>query len=146
MLSIQFILQVFKGLNAVRIIYFFLALSIIQLGDLIFTVFMTKIFGDYLILGLICSISIAGLFISVLRIKEISNRICIKCKNGEFPKDSFYELTGLFLAASMIFIPGFISSLAGSVMLFPIIAKQAGLFISYKTSTDWHTVYEYMKI
>ena len=146
MLSIQFIINLFKDTKAVQIIYFFLAVSIIQVIDLFLTIYLTHIFGEYLIMAIICAISLFGLLITINRMKVKIQIIKDKCNNGDFPEISFFEVTGIFTAAILIFIPGFLSAIIGFSLLIPIMASNSGRYISTKTDTDWHTVYEYMKI
>ncbi len=146
MLSIQFILNILKDSKAVLIIYLLLAVSIIQVVDLFITIFLTNIFGLYLIMGIICSLSLIGLFFSITRIKTLTFIIKDNCNKGFFPGKSFFALTGIYCASLLIFIPGFVSSILGFSLLFPLFSEKSGKMISEKTSTDWHTVYEYMKI
>ncbi|MBI9096842.1 MAG: FxsA family protein [Spirochaetaceae bacterium] len=146
MLSIQFILNIFKETKAIQILYFLLAASIIQIIDLFVTINFTNIFGVYLIMAVICCISLTGLFFSISRINILIKIINDNCKNGIFPESYFFEITGIFLTALLIFMPGFISTVLGFLLLLPILSEQCGKVISSKISTDWHTVYEYMKI
>lgn len=146
MFNIQFILSLFKETRAIQIIYFFMAVSIIQILDLFLSVYLTSLFGVYLIMAALCIMAIAGFFISLKRIKVIINTVKNESEKGSFPENSFHELTGVYLSAFLVFIPGFISSVAGLILMIPLLSKNSGRFISQKTSTDWHTVYEYMKI
>lgn len=146
MLSIQYILSLFKSAKAQEIVYFFMCASIIQIVDLFLTIYLTQIFGVYLIMAMICCLSLAGLFISLKRVGRLTDFISRDCNNGVFPEIRFFELTGVFLASILLFIPGFISSLIGFFIILPPLSNMAGRMISSKTSTDWHTVYEYMKI
>lgn len=146
MFSVQYILSLFKGNKSVQIVYFFLAVSILQVADLFLTIYLTQMFGEYLIMAVICLVSLLGLLFSVLKLKDLTKMIKIECDKGQFPEESFYEMTGLYLAAWLIFIPGFATSLIGIMLLLPFFSKIAGRIISSRTSTDWHTVYEYMKI
>jgi len=146
MLSIQFLINLFKDTKAVQILFFFLSVSILQVIDLFLTIYLTTIFGEYLILGIICTVSLVGLFLSVARVKSLIMIINENCNNGIFPETNFFQITGVFTAALLIFIPGFISAFLGFLILMPIISIYWGKNISGRTSTDWHTVYEYMKI
>jgi len=146
MLSIQFIISIFKETKAIRILYFFLAISIFQVADLFLTIFCTHIFGEYLIMAIICSTSLLGLFFSIIRIKSLILLINISCKESIFPENLFNEIAGVFVAAIFIFIPGFATSLIGFLILIPFLSTGIGRYISKWTFTDWHTVYEYMKI
>lgn len=146
MLSIQFIINIFKDMKAIQMLYFFLAISILQVADLFLTIFLTHIFGEYLIMAIICSVSLIGLFFSVLRVKHLILLINDNCSEGNYPENLFHELTGVFISAIFIFIPGFFTSVAGFLLLIPILSNKSGQSISKWTFTDWHTVYEYMKI
>lgn len=146
MLSIQFILNIFKGTKAVQIIFMLLGVSLILIIDLFLTIYLSNIFGEYLIMAIICSISFIGLFFSVRRIKKLIFSINENCGNGVFPGNSFFEISGIFCASIMIFIPGLISTIAGFSLLLPFFSVIGGRYISNKISTDWHTIYEYMKI
>lgn len=146
MFSIQFILSIFKDTKAQKIIFFFLAVSILQIIDLVLTIFMTHLFGEYLILAVLCFFSLLGFVFSLSRIKSTTNRIKDECLNSNFPENRFFELIGIYLSAFLIFIPGFISTMTGFVFLIPVFSKISGRYLSIKTATDWHTVYEYMKI
>jgi UPF0716 protein FxsA len=146
MLSIQFIINVFRETKAVKILYFFLAISIFQVMDLFITIFLSNIFGEYLILAIICSTSLIGLSLSILRVKSLVLIINDKCKEGVFPLELFNQVTGVFVASIFIFIPGFITSITGFLFLIPFFSNNIGRYTSKWTFTDWHTVYEYMKI
>lgn len=146
MLSIQYILSLFKETKALQIVYFFMATSVLQVIDLFTTIFLANLFGEYLILAVLCLFSLVGLFFAVARIKKLTELINKDCTDGNFPESRFYELTGMFLASLLVFLPGFISSLLGLIIMLMPLSKNIGSYLSKKTSTDWHTVYEYMKI
>lgn len=146
MLSIQYILSLFKDTKALQIVYFFMAASVLQVTDLFLTIYLTQLFGEYLIMAVLCLFALAGLFFAIARIKKLTSLINENCSNGVFPQNHFYELSGMFLAALLVFIPGFISSLAGMICMLPLLSRKTGSLLSEKMSTDWHTVYEYMKI
>ncbi len=146
MLSIQYIINIFRGSKAEQILYFLLFISILQIFDLVLTIYLSQKFGEYLILGSICTISLFGLFITVNIIKNLINQISGYCNNGIFPEKYFYVATGSFVAAFFIFIPGIISGFFGFTLLFPFLALRTGKYISYNTKINWHTVYDYMQI
>lgn len=146
MLSIQYILSLFKETKALQIIYFFMAASVLQVIDLFLTIYLTHLFGEYLIMAVLCFSALIGLFFAMGRIKKLTALINRECAEGIFPENRFYELTGMFLASFLVFIPGFISTLAGLAFMLPLLSRPAGELLTKKMSTDWHTVYEYMKI
>lgn len=146
MLSVQYILSLFKDTKAVQILFFLMGAAIIQIVDLILTLFLTHLFGDFLILALISSLSLTGLFFSYLSVSSRIKQINTSCLSGCFPETLFHKLTGAFLAALLLFMPGFVSSLIGFIILLPPASVPTGKFMSDKSDTDWHTVYEYMKI
>ncbi|MBN2657510.1 MAG: FxsA family protein [Spirochaetales bacterium] len=120
--------------------------SIIQIIDLILTLYLTHLFGDYLILAIISSLSLAGIFFSYISVNSRIRQINTSCGEGCFPENLFNQLTGTFFAAVLLFMPGFISSFFGFLLLFPLFSIPAGRYISRNSDTEWHTVYEYMKI
>jgi UPF0716 protein FxsA len=146
MLSIQFLIDLFKDTKAIQILLFFLSVSILQVFDLFLTIYLTHIFGEFLVMAIICSVSLVGLVFSIARVRSLISVITVNCNNGIFPGNTFFQLTGLFIAALFIFIPGFISGILGYLLLLPLLSSYYGKLISDKTLTDWHTVYEYMKI
>ena len=146
MLSIQFIISTFKDIKAIQMLYFLLVVSILLVLDLFSTIYLTHIFGEYLILAIICTVSLLGLFITVRRIKNLISTISENCNKGIFPGNNFYIITGIYIAAFFIILPGFITDIFGFISLFSFFALHIGKYISLKTQTDWHTVYEFMKI
>jgi len=146
MLSVQYILSLFKDTKALQILFFLMGAAVIQVADLCLTLFLTALFGDFLILALINSLSLAGLLISVLTVKKIIGMVNESCREGCFPENLFYKLAGSFLAAFLLFMPGFVSTFLGFLLLLPLFSIPSGRYITKKTETDWHTVYEYMKI
>ncbi|MBB6482346.1 FxsA family protein [Spirochaeta isovalerica] len=146
MLSVQYILSLFKDTKAVQILFFLMGAAIIQIVDLILTLFLTHLFGDFLILALISCLSLAGLFFSYLSVSNRISKINESCLDGCFPETLFHKLSGAFLAALLLFMPGFVSSIIGFFILLPPLSVPAGKYLSVKSDTDWHTVYEYMKI
>jgi len=146
MLSVQYILSLFKDTKAIQILFFLMGAAVIQVADLCLTLFLTDLFGDFLILALINSLSLTGLLVSFLSVKKRIELINDSCREGCFPENLFYKLAGSFLAAFLLFMPGFVSSFLGFLLLLPLLSIPSGRYVSKKTDTDWHTVYEYMKI
>lgn len=146
MFSIQYILSLFKQTKASQIIFFLMGVSLIQITDLILSIFLTHYFGDYLILALISLLSLVGLFSAVLCVNKRVEIIIVLCDDGTYPENEYFQFSAVFLAAMLLFIPGFISSFLGLIILFRPVSALTGRIISKKAEIDWNTVYEYMKI
>ena len=146
MLSIQFLINILKETQAVRILYFFLFASLLQVFDLFLSIFLTHILGEYLLMTTICTVSLMGMFFSVMRIKYLTRQIHDISHQRVFPERYFFQTAGVYSGALFIAMPGFISGLLGLFLLTPTLSLYAGKFLSTRTDTDWHTVYEYMRL
>ena len=131
MLSIQFILSLFKNAKALQIIYFIMGTTVIQIADLFLTIYLTNMFGEYLIMALICCVSLAGLFFSFTRVKHITDAISDDCGNSIFPEGRFFELAGIFLAALLIYA----NRSWFNVMLIPVLMTIVILMIAAVASS-----------
>lgn len=146
MFNTEFLLKIIDKENSSKYITKLLFLSLVVVIDF-FTLF---ILGN--LLGIFLYLAILGLVILIgvsLVLKEIGKQLdAMEESNsrGVYPRDNFYQFTGIILASILIIIPGLLSTLAGLAILIPKLRFYIGRKLSLSLNLDWNAVYEYKEI
>ncbi len=147
MFSIKFLLRLTENRrHSAFFLYLILLLSGIVLLDFYLCMQGSIIFGIYLIMSLLCLLSLVGLPVSMGLVSRHLEGIDASRIREEFPEGDFYGLTGAFLAGILLLIPGIISSFLGMFLLVKPLRILAGRILSDFLMVKWHEVYEYRNL
>ena len=144
MFSIEFLLKLLKCSNISKLLYTFLFLSLLTVGDFISVFILGDMVGIYLYMAIVTTLCLIGIiFLSRYRIKGIIKSINLKHDKGIYPQDEFYRLTGAIAASLLIIFPGITTTIIGFILIIPVFSLFIGRKISKRLDLDWYAVYEY---
>ena len=61
---------------------------------------------------------------------------------GNYPRQEFMEIAGLFCGSLELLTPGFITDIIGFLLLFPSIRDNVGKFVTARVSNELREIYE----
>ena len=144
MFSIEFLLKLLKCENISKLLYTFLFLSLLTVGDFISVFILGHLVGIYLYMAIVAILCLMGvIFLSRHQLKAIIKEIDLKHEKGIYPKDEFYRLIGSITAAIFIIFPGITTTIIGFILIIPVFSLFIGRKISKRLNLDWNAVYEY---
>ena len=105
-----------------RLLLAFLAYSLVPLGEIFFFLFLASLIGNYLVLVLAAVAGVGGAFVGIAQARRIAARL--KSVSGS-PRATL-EMAGLLVAGLLLVTPGFLTDLAGFLLLVPSVRVWAG--------------------
>ena len=99
-----------------KLIAAFLAYSIVPVGEIFFFVFLGSLIGNYLVLVLAALAGVVGALAGIAQARRL-----IRTRGA-----SVEEMAGLAAAALLLITPGFITDVAGFLLLVPPVRAWAG--------------------
>jgi UPF0716 protein FxsA len=105
-----------------KLLLAFLAYSLVPLGEIFLFLYLASLIGNYLVLVLAAVVGVAGAFVGIAQARRIAARL--KSVSGS-PRATV-EMAGLLVAGLLLVTPGFLSDLAGFLLLVPALRLRAG--------------------
>ena len=105
-----------------KLILAFLAYSLVPLGEIFFFLYLASLLGNYLVLVLAAVIGVAGAFLGISQ----GRRLVARLKTGPGSDRATIEMAGLLVAGILLITPGFLTDLAGFLLLFGLL-----IWVSY---------------
>lgn len=98
-----------------------LAYSLVPLGEIFFFLYVASLIGNYLVLVLAAVAGVAGAFVGISQARRVAARL----KAASSP-DEAVEMAGLLVAGLLLITPGFLTDVAGFLLLVPALRLWAG--------------------
>ncbi len=98
-----------------------LAYSLVPLGEIFFFLYVASLVGNYLVLVLAAVVGVIGAFVGISQARRVAARL----KAGTGP-DAAVEMAGLIVAGILLVTPGFLTDLAGVLLLVPALRLRVG--------------------
>ena len=144
MVNIRLFLFFFKKENLFNVLLFFSLPSLLFVGDIFFIFFLVRLIGEYLALFLFFLFTALGQFILFKSFSLLLDRLKAAKIDGRDCKSLYYAYAGTLPSFIYLVYPGIISTLAGIMLLAPILRRQIGLGVSRFFNIDWDEINEYL--
>lgn len=105
-----------------KLLLAFLAYSLVPLGEIFFFLYLASLVGNYLVLVFAAVAGVAGAFVGISQ----ARRIALRLKAGSAADRATVEMAALLVAGILLITPGFLTDLAGFLLLVPAVRLWAG--------------------
>jgi UPF0716 protein FxsA len=105
-----------------KLLLAFLAYSLVPLAEIFFFLYLASLIGNYLVLVLAALAGVTGAFLGISQARRIAARL----KTGSTADRASVEMAGLVVAGILLITPGFLTDLAGFLLLVPPIRIWTG--------------------
>ncbi len=105
-----------------KLLLVFLAYSLVPLGEIFFFLYVASLVGNYLVLVLAAVVGVAGAFVGLSQARRAAARL----RAGPGSEQATLEMAGLVVAGILLVTPGFLTALAGLLLLVPALRVRAG--------------------
>ncbi len=98
-----------------------LAYSLVPLGESFLFLYIASLIGNYLVLVLAAVVGVIGAFVGISQARRIAARL-----KAAASADAAVEMAGLLVAGLLLITPGFLTDLAGLLLLVPALRLRVG--------------------
>jgi len=105
-----------------RLLLVFLAYSLVPLGEIFFFLYLASLVGNYLVMIAAALVGVVGAFLGLSQARRIAARLKA-ARSSDHPG---VEMAGLVVAGILLITPGFLTDVAGYLLLVPPLRAWAG--------------------
>ena len=98
--------------------------------EIFFILYLGGELGNYLTLALAASTGLIGMLVAITRLSEAVFKLRGTIRSGNYPRQEFMLIAGLFCGSLMLLTPGFITDTIGFLLLFPSVRDRVGKFVT----------------
>jgi len=142
----KFIFRFLDRTFITKLLILALLYSLLPLAEIFLIIYLGDRIGNYFTLALAAFTGLVGMLFALRGFQKNLRLLKEKIKEGVFPTEEFFTLTGIFAAGILLLTPGFITDLLGFALFIPVIRSTLGRFIIRVTRTDFKEFYEYLKL
>jgi UPF0716 protein FxsA len=111
---------------AFRLILALVCYSLVPLAEIFLLVYLGNLLGAFPVLAAVALAAMAGVLTARPQLRGLAASLRGWRRHGERPEAELIEIAGLAAASLLLLTPGFITDLAGFLLLVPRIRRAAG--------------------
>jgi UPF0716 protein FxsA len=109
-----------------KLILAFLAYSLIPLGEILLFVYIGSLIGNYLVLVCAAVVGVAGAMVGLGQARRAASELRALLARGSHAGPQLVDMAGLVVSALLLVTPGFLTDIAGFLLLVPSLRVRAG--------------------
>ncbi len=129
-----------------RTIFILLGFALVPLAEIFLFVFLGNVIGNYLVLVVAVVVGMVGGFVALSQARRTEARMREAVRAGAWPGRDMNDLAGSFAAAILLITPGFITDLAGLLLLIPGLRAAVGRLLAAKLATRFKELYDRLEL
>jgi UPF0716 protein FxsA len=130
----------------VRMVFILLLYSLVPLGEIMLFLYLGELVGNYLVIALAAVVGLVGVLVDVSQMRRTLDRLRAKVRRGQYPGSEFVDMAAMLVSSVLLLTPGFITDLAGFLLLVPALRQGLGRAIARRLDRNFREVYEYLKL
>ena len=108
-----------------RLILVFLAYALVPLGEIVLFVYIGTLVGNYLVLVLAAVVGVGGAVAGFGQVRRAAAGLRVLLAKGSYAGPQVAEMTCLMTAGILLVTPGFLTDIAGLLLLVPSVRAWA---------------------
>jgi UPF0716 protein FxsA len=129
-----------------KLILALLVYSLVPLGEIFLFVYIGSLIGNYLILILAALVGVAGAMAGLGQVRRTVSGLRELLARGGYAGPQLVDLAGLVVAAILLVTPGFITDVAGYLLLVPSLRARVGRRFAALMRKQYRGVYDRLKL
>jgi UPF0716 protein FxsA len=129
-----------------KLILFLLAYSLVPLGEILLFVYIGSLIGNYLVLILAAVVGVVGAFAGMAQARRLAPVLRTILARGSYAGPQLLDAAGLAAAAILLVTPGFLTDIAGFLLLVPSLRVWAGRRLASVLKKQYRDVYDRLRL
>lgn len=129
-----------------KLILALLVYSLVPLGEIFLFVYVGSLIGNYLVLVLAAVVGVGGAIAGLGQVRRIASELRALLSRGSYAGPQLVHLAGLVAAAILLVTPGFLTDIAGFLLLVPSLRGWAGRRFASVLRKQYRDVYDRLRL
>lgn len=129
-----------------KLILAFLVYSLVPIGEIFLFVYIGSLIGNYLVLILAAVVGVVGAVAGITQARRIASGLKAILARGSYAGPQLVDAAGLMAAAIFLVTPGFLTDIAGFLLLVPSIRIWVGRRVAFVLRKRSREVYDRLKL
>ncbi len=122
------------------------SLGVGVLLDIIIFLKLSLLVGPWITMAILAANTAGGVFIMYYLVDLGTRRMIGTIDEGRYDSDIFSRYLSTLTASLFLIIPGLLNTLAGCVLLVPVIGAKLGGRLARMIGIDWQEAYEFLRL
>ncbi len=132
MRELRLLIQLIEKDHLFKLIFALLLYSLVPLAEIFFFIYLGNVLGNWLVVVLAALAGIPGVLIAHGQAQDGVNRLQQKLTSGQYPGRVFADLLGLLVGCVFLLTPGFLTDVAGYLLLIPSVRERVARWLARK--------------
>jgi UPF0716 protein FxsA len=129
-----------------KLILALLIYSLVPLGEVFLFVYIGSLIGNYLVLILAATAGVGGVLAGLGQARRIASELRALLARGSYAGPQLVHVAGLMAAAILLVTPGFLTDIAGFLLLVPSLRVWAGRRLAAVLKKQSSEVYDRLRL
>lgn len=129
-----------------KLILALLVYSLVPLGEIFLFVYVGSLIGNYLVLVIAAVVGVAGVMAGLGQVRRCVSELRALLARGSWAGPQIADMAGLAAAALLLVTPGFLTDIAGLLLLVPSLRARAGRRFAAMMKRQHREVYDRLRL
>jgi UPF0716 protein FxsA len=129
-----------------KLILALLAYSLVPLGEIFLFVYIGSLIGNYLVLICAAVVGVVGAIAGLGQVRRTASELRTLLARGSYAGPQLADMAGLMAAAILLVTPGFLTDIAGLLLLVPSLRARAGRRFAALVKRQHREVYDRLRL
>ena len=132
MRELRLLIQLIEKDYLFKLIFALLLYSLVPLAEIFFFIYLGSALGNWLVVMLAALAGIPGVLVAQGQARDGANRLQQTLKTGQYPGMELANLLGLLVGCLFLLTPGFLTDVAGYLLLVPSVRERLARWLARK--------------
>jgi UPF0716 protein FxsA len=129
-----------------KLILVFLAYALVPLGEILLFVYIGTVIGNYLVLVLAALVGVGGAAAGLGQVRRAASGLRALLAKGSYAGPQLAEMASLMAAGILLVTPGFLTDIAGLLLLVPSVRVRAARWFARFMRRQDNEVWERLRL
>lgn len=129
-----------------KLIFALLLFSLVPLAEIVFFIYLTTLVRNWLVLVFAVLIGLPGVLIAQNQLQGILRHLKARIRARAYPGDEIADLLGILVAGALLVTPGFLTDVAGYLLLVPYLRQRLARVLARKLDRSFREIGDFLRL
>jgi len=129
-----------------KLIFALLLYSLVPLAEIFFFIYLGNLIGNWLVIILAALAGLPGVLIAHGQLRDVLRRLRAGLRDSSYPGMEVADLLGLLVGGAFLLTPGFLTDVAGYLLLVPFLRERLARALARKMGSEMKDLYDSLRL